>query len=129
VLVVFNGSEIIIDSAPKKPAKMKQHYNNYTIGLKDQFDPLNYPLVNDEIRIINEKSEVVPLHFKAEIIISFVKNHSLQNNWIAANPGLTELVTSHTLLTGSIESLFDSSRNNPVFRQDLEVYLKEKFSE
>jgi hypothetical protein len=46
-----------------------------------------------------------------------------------ANPGLTTLVTSGSLFTGSIEALFESCRNNLAFRQELENYLKEKFSE
>ena len=99
-------------------------YNKYLIGLTDQFDPANYSAVNDEICIINEKTGAIPIHFKAEIIISFLKDHSLQNNWIDGNTELTELVTSQTLFTGSIESLFDSCRNNLAFRQDLEDYLK-----
>jgi hypothetical protein len=37
------------------------------------------------------------------------------------------MVTSGSLLKGNIESLFESCRGNPAFRQDLETYLKKKF--
>jgi hypothetical protein len=83
----------------------------------------------NEVDIVNERSGSFPLSFKSEILISFLKDHSVQNDWINANPKLAELVTSGGLFTGSIESLFESSRNNPGFRQELESYLKEKFTE
>lgn len=94
----------------------------------DQFDPATYSSVDDEIRLINEKTHAFPPGFKAEILISFLKDHSIQNAWIDANPELTELVTSQTLFAGSIESLFDSCRDNPVFTKNLETYLKERFT-
>lgn len=107
---------------------MTRKYNKYLVGLTDRFDPADYSAINDEIDIINERTNTSPADFKAEIIISFLKDHSLQNSWIATNPELTGLVTSQTLFTGSIEALFDSCRSNPVFRQDFEGYLKEKFT-
>lgn len=107
---------------------MTRQYNKYLVGVADRFDPNNYSSIYEEIRMINEKTDTFPLYFKVEMIISFLKDHSLQSNWIEANPELTQLVTSQTLFTGSIESLFDSCRNNPGFRQDLETYLRGKFS-
>ncbi len=103
-------------------------YHKNAIGLTDQFDPSNYSAVNDEICLINERTGAVPIHFKVEIIISFLKDHSLQINWIDANPELTDLVTSQILFTGSIESLFDCCRTNPIFRKDLENYLRGKLN-
>lgn len=105
-----------------------KHYNKFLIGVADEFNQVNYPSVNNEISLINEKVGAFPVYFKTEIIISFLKDHSLQSDWIHANPQLTELVTSGTLFTGNIESLFDSCRNNPVFRHDLEAYLKGRFA-
>ncbi len=107
---------------------MTRKYNKYRVALTDEFDPANYSAVNDEICVINDRTDTVPIHFKADIIISFLKDHSLQNKWIDANPELTELVTSQGLFTGSIESLFDSCRTHPVFRQDLENYLRGKLT-
>jgi len=107
---------------------MATQFKKYLIGPTDQFDPVHYPSIDDEILIIIEKTHSFPLNFKIEILISFLKDHSIQNKWIGANPELTKLVTSQTLFVGSIESLFDSCRNNPVFRKDLEAYLKERFT-
>src|SRR5688572_8064906 len=105
-----------------------KHYNKYLIGASDQFDPANYLSVEDEIRTINEKTNDVSSSFKVDIIVSYLKNHSLQNDWVDTNPQLTTLVISGTLFDVHIESLFDSSRNNVKFRADFESYLQEKLS-
>ena len=105
---------------------MKQ-YNKYLVRSTDQFDPVNFSSVTDEIQLINEETVSLPPLFKVEILISFLKDHSVENNWTKANPELTDLVTSGSLLKGNIESLFESCRSNPAFRQDLETYLKKEF--
>jgi hypothetical protein len=105
-----------------------KHYERYLIRQADRFEPEKFSSVTDEINMINERSESFPDLFKSEILVSFLTNHSLQDDWIAANPGLANLVTSGGLSTGSIQSLFESSRNNPTFRQELENYLKEMFT-
>ncbi len=105
---------------------MKQ-YNKFLIHPTDLFNRDNFLPVTDEVLMIKERTANLPAFFKAEILISFLKEHTLQNDWIKANPSLTDLVTSGSLFQGSIESLFESSQNNPVFRQTLEGYLQENF--
>jgi len=105
---------------------MKQ-YNKYLIRSTDQFDPLNFSSVDAEIQLINKGTVSLPAFFKVEILISFLKDHSIENDWTEANPELTDLVTSGSLFKGNIESLFESCRSNGVFRQDLETYLRKEF--
>jgi hypothetical protein len=104
-----------------------KHYNKYLVRSTDQFDPVNFSSVTDEIQLINEETVSLPPLFKVEILISFLKDHSFENNWTKANPELTDLITSGSLFKGNIESLFESCRSNPAFRQDLETYLKKEF--
>ena len=106
---------------------MKQ-YNKYLIRSTDQFDPVNFSSITDEIEQINEETVSLPSFFKAEILVTFLKDHSLENDWIKANPKLTDLVISGSLLKGNIESLFESCRHHPAFRQDLENYLEQRFA-
>jgi|GEM_PF-1160662 len=106
---------------------MKQ-YQKYLISQTEQFDVNNFSFLHDEIDDINEKTNNVPPVFKAEMIIAFLKDHSLNDEWVAANPQLAELVNANALSTGGIEALFKSSNSNPVFQQDLVNYLKEKFT-
>ena len=104
-----------------------KHYNKYLVRSTDQFDPLNFSSITDEIQLINEGTVSIPPFFKAEILISFLKDHSLEDDWTKANPELTDLITSGALLKGNIKSLFESCHSNPVFRQDFETYLKKEF--
>jgi hypothetical protein len=106
---------------------MKQ-YKKYLIGANDLFDENNFSSVADEVRSINEKTNNSSQSLKVEILISFLKDHSLQDNWITINPELTDLITSGTLFTGNIEALFESSKENALFRKDLENYLLKEFT-
>ena len=103
-------------------------YKKYLIGKADNFDPDYFTFVADDLAVmINQTAHVAP-DFKSEIIVSFLKNHCLQNEWVAANPELVQLVTSKSVHSGNIESLFESCQNNPVFGQQLETYLKNKLA-
>ena len=73
--------------------------------------------------MIDQIKNVAP-YYKAEIIVSFLKNHCLQSEWVTANPVLAQLVTSKSVYSSRIESLFNSCENNPAFWQQLETYLK-----
>lgn len=103
-------------------------FNKYLVKNTDRFDPAGFSFVNEEVVAINAQTEYLPVLFKPEIIVSYLKDHCLQNNWIRGNPGLTGIVISGSLFTGHIELLFESCRSNPGFRQDLESYLKEGFT-
>ncbi|HET6996295.1 MAG TPA: hypothetical protein VFI06_14980 [Chitinophagaceae bacterium] len=104
-------------------------FNKYLIKTTDQFNPEYFSSINDEIDSISAQIGHLPAVFKPEIIVSYLKDHSIQNDWIKANPGLATLVASGSLFTGNIESLFTSSRNNPGYRKDFETYLMKKFAE
>ncbi|WP_336518464.1 hypothetical protein [Pollutibacter soli] len=100
----------------------------YFIEEGEVFDPVNFPYVLSEIKKIKERTDRLPPVFKSEILISYLKEHTLQGNWIKMNKVLTDLVISEMLFEGTIESLFDSSRNHPGFREGLENYLKLRFA-
>ena len=104
-------------------------YNKYLVKETDQFDPSEFSFVDEEMTIIREKTEHLPPFFKIEMIVSFLKGQSLANEWTKKNPELTELITSGALSARNIESLFESCRNRPFFRQQLEQYLKKVFSD
>jgi len=75
-----------------------------------------------------EQNKHIPHDFVAEIIVSFLKNHCLRCEWIAANPVLAQLVSSKSVRSDKIESLFESCQTNSVFSQELETYLKGKLT-
>jgi hypothetical protein len=105
---------------------MKQ-YKKYLIRSADLFDIHNFPAVADEVRGINEKINSYSPSLKAEILIPFLKNHSLEEDWISANPAISKFITSGAPFTSAIEALFDSCIDNPIFREGFEKYLVEEF--
>jgi len=105
------------------------HYPKYLVKENDQFDPENFSFVMDDMQMIREQTGHVPGTSKADILISFLKDHSLQNEWLVSNPLLTGMLTAGSLSTRNIESLFDSCRDKPFFRKQMEEYLRQGFSE
>jgi hypothetical protein len=104
-------------------------YQKYLIKENDRFDPDFFSFVVDDMNMIKEQTEHVLPTFKSEIIVSFLKNHKLESEWSKANPELSKLITSGNLSTANIESLFDSSRHNPAFIQQMETFLKQGFAQ
>jgi hypothetical protein len=104
-------------------------YKKYLVKETDKFDPQQFSFVIDDMEIIRKQTKEVSSSYKTEIIISFLKNQSLENKWVEANPVLTELVKSGSLTSSNIESLFQSSSSNPHFRKQMEEFLTKGLSE
>jgi hypothetical protein len=105
-----------------------RHYSKYLVKADDEFDSFNYPQLVQDIAQINETSVNVPQTLKAEILISFTKDHSLKNEWISVNPEFAELITTGELPTGNIASLFEASAKNSFFQQQLERFLQQSIN-
>lgn len=99
-------------------------FNSFIIRDNEKFTPQNYPEVVKELTGIKEGIAHLAIYFKAEIIVSFLRDHSLHTDWIAGNPLLAQLVTSGDLKTLQLEGLFESCRNNKPFLKGLEEYLQ-----
>ena len=106
---------------------MKQH-KVISVAGTDTFNAADYPSLKEELAAIADYTEgMLPLH-KEDIVISYLKDHSIRMIWIDANPLLTAMVTSHVMPTATIEALFESSRNNLPFRKELEVFIRESLA-
>ena len=79
-----------------------------------------------ELSVLNKGIAHMPIYFKAEIIISYLKDHCIKTDWIAANPKLIELMLSNRFVTKHIESLFEFCRMKPTYRHDFESYIKKQ---
>ncbi|HTI93519.1 MAG TPA: hypothetical protein VL727_23135 [Puia sp.] len=99
-------------------------YTKFSIGHADHFNPGHYGFVADDLAAMMEQIKHLPHEFVAEIVVSFLKNHCIRCEWIAANPELARLVSSKSVRSDKIESLFESCQKNSVFSQELETYLK-----
>lgn len=101
-----------------------RQYNKYLVKKDDIFDVNKFPAIREELGILIDRVADFPSAYKADIVVSFLKDHSLHNDWITANPRLTDLLSSGVMVTGSIESLFESCRENAVFLDQLKTYIK-----
>lgn len=104
-------------------------YQKYLVKENDQFDPAVFSFVENDVITIREQTHHVIPSFKAEILLSYLKTHKLDEEWVKVNPELAKLIKSGSLATQNIESLFDSCQNKKSFRDQMEAYLKKAFSE
>lgn len=99
-------------------------FNTFIIRDNERFIPQNFPNIVDELIGIKEGIAHLAIYFKAEIIVSYLRDHSLQTAWIEGNPPLAKMITSGSLQTSQLEGLFESCRNNKPFLKGLEDYLQ-----
>ena len=105
---------------------MSNNTNNITIKNNEQFNPANFPNAMSELAVLRSGISDISIYFKVEIIISYLKNHTLSISWVEANPALTRMVTSGFFKTSHLESLFESARYNKYFLKDFEDYISKQ---
>lgn len=62
--------------------------------------------------------------FKEQVVISFLKHHSIASKWLETDTEICKLVTSGAVTVSHLESLFHSARDNQNFLDGLENYIK-----
>ncbi|AEV96427.1 hypothetical protein A4D02_19905 [Niastella koreensis] len=102
---------------------MSNNFTKITIKDNEMFNPLNFPNAISELAALRSGVSDAPIYFKVEIIVSYLKNHTLSISWIDANPVLTRMVTSGFFKTSHLESIFESGRYNNIFLRDFERYI------
>jgi hypothetical protein len=105
---------------------MSNNTNSPIIKDTEKFNPANYPRAIDELSVLNQGILHIAIYFKVEIIISFLRDHSLKIGWVEANPALARMITSDFFKTSQLESLFESCRNNKAFLKDFEDHICKK---
>lgn len=96
---------------------------------KESFSATRFPDLDEDIKLIQEKLKDLKKDFLAEIIISFTRDHSIKGIWAKENPAVVDLVVNKKIPLGSLEQLFEKSKENSEFREGLEKYLTDKFRE
>ncbi len=99
-------------------------YRKYNIRITDQFRADDYPKMVNELSDLSNGIAGLPDLHKQDIIVSFLKNHIVTNEWVTANPELTGLISSKRFETTHLESLFDSSGVNTRFTEELEDFVR-----
>ena len=101
---------------------------HYTINDTDYFDERQYPLVSREIDGLQNNLRKITSFDKTRIIISLLKNHSIKTEWLDRNKELARLLTSGSLPTSQLESLFSACKHNANFTSGLEAFITGKFA-
>lgn len=104
-------------------------YSSYNVTDPQHFDAAEYPLVSGELKLLKQALFYIPGAHKADIFISFLKDHCIKSTWVADNPSVVRLALSGGLSTSHIERLFTSCRQNTGFLQEFEDYFKDMLSE
>lgn len=99
-------------------------YNQYRITNGDQFQSERYPNAITELEEIGRSTVRMSRTYKAEIIISFLKDHSVDVLWIQTNPKVVKFMTSRTVSTSHLESLFEGGRGNESFLKNFEACIR-----
>lgn len=102
--------------------------NDKSIKDEDRFTEARYPEVAKEVADLHLALAGAEEVLKVEMVISFVRHHRLKTEWLTQNREVARMLTSGSPRISNIESLFNASRNNVRFTDDLEGYLKLKFS-
>ena len=102
--------------------------NTSSTVIKDyeKFNPANYPKEFHELSVLNQGIAEIAVYFKVEIIISYLKDHSIKIDWVEANPALSRMITCGFFKTSYLEALFEFCRNNKSFLYDFEDHISKK---
>jgi hypothetical protein len=104
-------------------------YHKYTINHTDRFDRQFYPLVVQEVDILQATIAKVVNRNRNDIVISFLKDHAIRTAFLQGNNEIVDMMISGSLSTLHIESLFDACRNNETFRDEFERFIRLQLGE
>jgi hypothetical protein len=99
-------------------------YKNYDIKDSDRFNPYNYPEVSHELDSLFSAAYLFTTPEKENIIISYLKNHSLHSHWLKEHKSLCDLMTDGKCSTGHIEAMFEACKGNLQFLHSFEEYIR-----
>ena len=90
---------------------------------EDIFSADRYPEMANELKILKDAAAQMPVYFKGEIVISYLKKHSIKSEWIRANPEMVAFVRDYSAKTTHIESLFEFYRSRQAPLKNYERYI------
>lgn len=102
-------------------------YSKYLVKDADHFDPSYFPTIIDDLDVIIASMAKSPGSRNSLMLVSFVRDKSLDPDWVMANPVLAEMISSKSLPVSNLEALFASAQNNPMFSRQLEDYIQNRF--
>lgn len=102
-------------------------HNNYVVSEKDMFNIANYIDVENELCAISGNFPAMFASEKADIVISYLKDHSIKKTLVEQNTIFVKQLVFSSLKTGNIEALFVACKTNSIFLADFELYIRHVF--
>jgi hypothetical protein len=101
---------------------------NWRIKGDDIFNINDYPEVLIEIEDIKAIIEKYPSPEAAEMVLTYIKTHSLKSEWATKNSKLFLIISKGELSVGYIEQLTKASESNLKFQNDLFEFILNKLN-
>lgn len=92
------------------------------------FSALEHPEAFGEIKVMAHQVADIPGNYKPEMLISFLRDHSLKTEWLDGNELLVRLITSGSMKAYQTERLFQQRRASKLFIADLETCIRGQLS-
>lgn len=102
-------------------------YQKFSIAATAHFVASEYPQLESSIQQVIRQLADEPL-IKVEMVLSFVKHHSINSTQVKENPGLAGLISTKALPLQVMEALFEAGKHNPVFIRELEEHIRSRFA-
>jgi len=103
-------------------------YKKYLISKTESFEPTKFPNVITELKNLKKNLSSCSTAYSEEILISYFKKKSFEEDWILANPYLSSLISSGVFPTIHLEALFECSEGNKEFQDQYEKFLRNSFA-
>lgn len=103
-------------------------YHQYSIKQTDLFDANDFPAIQLELADLKTASRDIVAGNKTDILLSFLKNHSIKTAWFDKNREFIALLTGGYFKTSHLEALFESGRSHPAFMAGFEEYFEKTLS-
>jgi hypothetical protein len=94
----------------------------------DEFTAGNYPKIVTEWDAIQTLFMQSKSLLNIDLLISFIKDHSMEISKINANPEWAKKINSHSFPFAQTEALFSENINQKKFRDQLEEYIRTRCS-
>lgn len=99
------------------------------IAVEDnQFIAGHYPNVVGEWDVIQTLFKQSKSLLNVDLLISFIKDHSMEISKMNANPEWAKMINTHSIVFANTEALFSVNNNQIKFRDQLEEYIRSRCS-
>jgi hypothetical protein len=102
-------------------------FRKFLIRDEDHFVLTEFPQLEESLQKIVEQLANYSSAPKTEMILSFVKDHSISSQLVKDHSELATLISSKSLPLQVMEELFESGKQNPLFKKQLEDHIRTYF--